>query len=208
MFTGLVQKIAKVILVKEESWGTRLVISCPLWPDEIQLGESICTSGCCLTVAEKRMNNGEIEISFDVIPETLDCTTLGSLISGSEVNIERSLRSDSLLGGHFVQGHVDGVEEVLSLSSGDDESRLRISMGSIDRDTVVTKGSITIDGVSLTIASVGDSWFEVALVPTTLRETTLGKASVGSKFNIETDILARTVVNVVRTMQKNNSAGL
>jgi riboflavin synthase len=208
MFTGLVQKVAKVILLKEESWGTRLVISCSLWPDEIQLGESICTSGCCLTVSEKQLNNEEIEISFDVIPETLDCTTLGSLLSGSKVNIERSLRSDSLLGGHFVQGHVDGVEEILSISSEDDESRLRISMDSIDTDTIVAKGSVTIDGVSLTIASVGDSCFEVALIPTTLRETTLGTARVGSKLNIETDILARTVVNVVRTMQQNNSVGL
>ncbi|MAI67303.1 MAG: riboflavin synthase, partial [Phycisphaerae bacterium] len=113
------------------------------------------------------------------------------------------LRPDTLLGGHFVQGHVDGVEKIVSVTDeGGGARRVRFTLLQIDSDTVVYKGSVTIDGVSLTLAAVGEDWFEVALVPTTLRETTLGNAKVGDFVNIETDILARTVVQVVRKMQK------
>ncbi len=203
MFTGLVQKIATVASSEKEEWGVRLVITCSEWAKPIEMGESICTAGCCLTVMEYLVENGENRISFDIVPESLRCTTLGNLTEGSRVNVERSLRSDSLLGGHFVQGHVDGLETILSVTpQGEEDSRLRISMNTVDKDTIVSKGSVTIDGVSLTIASVEEDWFEVALVPTTLQETTLGSVAEGATVNIETDILARTVVQVVRKMQQ------
>ena len=202
MFTGLVEKLATVISTEETGFGSRLVISCDKWLEQINDGESICVSGCCLTVVGSAQEGENTQISFDVIPETLKCTTLGGLSTGNLVNLERSLRPDSLMGGHFVQGHVDGVENLLEVEMMDEnECRIRISMNSIDNDTIVLKGSVTIDGVSLTIANVGDDWFEVALIPTTLSETTLGKVSCGDSVNIETDILARTVVQVIRKMQ-------
>ncbi len=203
MFTGLVQKIAKVASFEAEEWGVRLVISCSQWTEAIELGESICTSGCCLTVVANHIENGQNQISFDIVPESLRCTTLKLLEKGSKVNLERSLRPDSLLGGHFVQGHVDGLESVVRVTpEGDGDRRLRISMNTLDKDTIVSKGSVTIEGVSLTIAAVDDDWFEVALIPTTLQETTLGYISEGDFVNIETDILARTVVQVVRKMKQ------
>jgi riboflavin synthase len=155
-----------------------------------------------LTVVNSSQEGESIQIAFDVIPESLKCTTLGSISVGDYVNVERSLKSDSLIGGHFVQGHVDGVEKLLEVEMMDDsESRIRISMNCIDKDTIVPKGSVTIDGVSLTIASVSEDWFEVALIPTTLSDTTLGRVSIGDHVNIETDILARTIVQVMRRMQ-------
>ena len=203
MFTGLIQQMAKVVTLLNEPSGVRLVVSCAGWDSTLEMGESICTSGCCLTVAGLSEENAEKHISFDVVHETLACTTLGDWSPGTLVNLERSLRPDSLLGGHFVQGHVDGVEKIVSVTDeGVGARRVRFTLLQIDSDTVVHKGSVTIDGVSLTLAAVGEDWFEVALVPTTLKETTLGNAKVGDFVNIETDILARTVVQVVRKMQK------
>ena len=203
MFTGLVQKIAKVTSVKRDNGGVRLVISCTEWADSIELGESISTSGCCLTVVGNVVENGNNLISFDIVQESLICTTLDSLQEGSSVNVERSLRPDSFLGGHFVQGHINGIETVSLVTPHDSgDCRLRITMATIDSDTIIPKGSVSIDGVSLTVATVCDDWFEVALVPTTLRETTLGTIQVGDSVNIETDILTRTIVEVVRKMQQ------
>jgi riboflavin synthase len=202
MFTGLIQQMAKVVSISSDECGVRLVISCAGWDSPLEMGESICTSGCCLTVAGISEENAKKQISFDVVRETLDCTTIGSWNVGSSVNLERSLRPDSLLGGHFVQGHIDGAETVLAVTEeGEGACRIRFSLLNVDSDTIVHKGSITIDGISLTIAAVGDDWFEVALVPTTLKETTLGILKIGDKVNIETDILARTVVHTIRKMQ-------
>ncbi|HIB01272.1 MAG TPA: riboflavin synthase [Phycisphaerales bacterium] len=146
---------------------------------------------------------GNLTLSFDVVPETLRCTTLGTFSEGTQINLERSLRADSLLGGHFVQGHIDGVERVLEIESTvTGERRLRFTLEAVDCDTIISKGSITIEGVSLTIAEVGDTWFEVVLVPTTINETTLGAVEVGDSVNIESDILTRTIVQVARKMQK------
>ena len=202
MFTGLVQQIGTIESISKEEWGSRLVISCKKWDLPIQTGESIAVSGCCLTAVESCSINDELQISFDVVPETMRCTTIGSHSKGAKVNLERALRADAFLGGHFVQGHVDGVESVLESAQVEDgERRLRFSTKAIDQDAVIGKGSITIDGVSLTIALVDDVWFEVALVPTTLEETTLGAIHVGDSVNVETDMLTRTVVQVVRTMK-------
>jgi riboflavin synthase len=203
MFTGLIQHVGEVLEVAATGAGSVLRVmppgtGVPGWECPVTLGESISVSGCCLTVVEASES-----LAFDVVPETLSQTTLGGLQPSDRVNLERSLRADSLLGGHLVQGHVDGVEEVLSVSpEGASDRRVRISAASIDGDAVVSKGSITVDGVSLTVAATGDGWFEVALVPTTLAETTLGHVSPGDAVNIETDILARTVAHVLRRMGK------
>ena len=203
MFTGLVQKKAIVASTNQTESGVRLVISCIKWETPVEHGESICTSGCCLTVVDFYEEKGNLTLSFDVVPETLRCTTLGTFSEGTQINLERSLRADSLLGGHFVQGHIDGVERVLEIESTvTGERRLRFTLEAVDCDTIISKGSITIEGVSLTIAEVGDTWFEVVLVPTTINETTLGAVEVGDSVNIESDILTRTIVQVARKMQK------
>ncbi len=202
MFTGLIQSVGCVVSQQKSDIGLRLTLSCQRWSQVPGIGASICVSGCCLTVTCAREKESEMLLEFDVVQETLNCTLLGSLQQGDQVNLEQSLRADSRMGGHFVQGHVDGVERVLAYESHDDGACcLRVSMEKIDPDTVVSKGSITIDGVSLTIAKVGTDWFEVALIPTTIQDTTLGKLSQGERVALETDILARTVVQTVRRMQ-------
>ncbi|MDP6693286.1 MAG: riboflavin synthase [Phycisphaerales bacterium] len=202
MFTGLVERIGTISVVEPITEGIRLGVICSPWDRKVDLGESICVAGCCLTVVEAVPTEDNLFLSFVVVPESLRHTTLGLVDINSDVNIERALRADGFLGGHQVQGHVDATESILKLSDdGIEEKRVQISMKNVDRDTIVSKGSITIDGVSLTIASVVDDWFEVALIPTTLQETTLGKISVGDKVNIETDIIARTVARVVRNMK-------
>lgn len=202
MFTGIIEQTGTLKEITKSSSGTKLSLACQGWAKTVVLGESICTSGCCLTVSGCSGEYGDVLLSFDVIPQTLRCTTLGNLKIGNSVNLERSLTSESLLGGHFVQGHVDAVETIVKRATGDtSDSRIRISMDSIDPDAIVPRGSVTIDGVSLTIAEVGDRWFEVAIIPTTDDLTTLGGLLQNDKVNVETDIVARTIAHVVRRMQ-------
>jgi riboflavin synthase len=202
MFTGLVQRIGIISAIEATSAGKCLKLSCAPWEFPVTEGESISINGCCLTVVAFTMDGEELMLSFDVVPESLAKSTLDMTETGSEVNIERALRADSLVGGHQVQGHIDAIEQILEVTRNEDtETRIRCSMRNVDRDAVVPKGSITIDGISLTIASVDLETFEVVLVPTTLRDTTLGKANVGDHVNIETDIIARTVVRVLRNMR-------
>jgi len=202
MFTGIIEQTATLIDIAKTRTGSKLTIACEGWSRKVDLGESICVSGCCLTVMQCSGDFGKLNISFDIIPETLQRTTLGMLEVGDSINIERSLTTNSLLGGHFVQGHVDGIETIMGRSGNNTvESRMKISMESIDPDTIVSKGSVTIEGVSLTIAAVENTLFEVALIPTTETTTTLGNLAEGKKVNVETDILARTIAHVVRRMK-------
>ncbi len=220
MFTGLVQDVGRVASLERGSAGARLRLARPGpagpigppgagegslgigpgWGD-VAPGESISISGCCLTVAEV----GGGELAFDVIPETLARTTLGGLRPGDRVNLERSLRAGDRLGGHMVQGHVDGVGEVVGATAAapeDEEGaergagvRLRIGAGREVMEFVTPKGSITVDGVSLTVAACAREWFEVALIPETLARTTLAALKPGHRVNMETDVLARTVIH-------------
>ena len=201
MFTGIIEQTATLTGIIKTEFGVRLTISCEGWAERVSLGESICTSGCCLTVAETSGELGQTSISFDVVHETLRCTTMGDLSVGDTVNLERSLRGDSFLGGHYVQGHVDAVEKILDLIDADSrDNRIRITTDGVDPDVIVPKGSITIEGVSLTIAQVDVDWLEVAIIPTTQHVTTLGSLSKGDRVNVETDIIARTIAHVVRRM--------
>jgi riboflavin synthase len=203
MFTGLVEQIGSVVTLEERDFGTRLVLSCKGWNQPPSQGASISVSGCCLTVVRAELSADETLLSFDMIPETLACTILSNLHKGDTLNLEQSLRADTLIGGHFVQGHVDGVERVLEcVTFGKSECRVRLTMCMVDTDVVVPKGSITINGVSLTVATVEEDWFEVVLIPTTIQDTTLGSLQEGDQVNIETDMIARTIARVVRRMQK------
>jgi len=195
MFTGIIERTLRVIGVSKGPKFLRLTL--PTFADDIAAGESIAINGVCLSVAE--MSAGEL--GFDVIKETLERTNLGSLAAGDEVNIERSMRVGDRIDGHFVQGHIDATGLLINQINEADEWRLTIEAPPAIAKYVVPKGSIALDGVSLTIASVRRNVFEVALIPTTLKLTTLGNRAAGWRFNLEADILAKTVIHYLQNIQ-------
>jgi riboflavin synthase len=193
-----VQAVGTIAAREGTSAGLRLSVR-SAWEHRPSLGDSVCVSGCCLTVAAVSTGGGELTLGFDVVPESLARTTLGGLAAGSMVNLEPSCTPQSLLGGHIVQGHVEGMGRIEAI----DMSRgwlVWIGAPGELMPCVTPKGSIAVDGVSLTVASVepAGSRFAVALIPTTLAATALGRARVGDPCNLETDILARTVVHYAR----------
>jgi riboflavin synthase len=189
MFTGIIEKTARVIGVTKGPDFLRLTIASS-W-DDIKNGESIALNGVCLTVAEQRPG----EIWFDVVKETLARTNLGLLAESDGVHVERSLRVGDRVSGHFVQGHVDGTAMLLAQHAGTgNEWRLVLECDDHLAKYLTPKGSIAIDGVSLTLAAVRGKEFEVALIPTTLQVTALGRRPVGWPFNLEVDVLTKTVV--------------
>lgn len=199
MFTGIIYHTATLLSTHPTPTGLRLELTNPFPPgDPIKLGESIANNGCCLTVAGISGSS----LSFDAIPETLDKTNLGSLKPGDKVHMERSLRAGDRIDGHFVQGHVDGTGELLSVhASGEWRGRIRVP-AHLAR-YLVPKGSIAVDGVSLTIAAIGgqaSDEFEITLIPTTLELTTLGSRQPGYRFNIECDATVKTIVATLERM--------
>jgi len=193
MFTGLVSDLGAVERLVPRQGGARLTLRPRSLPvDELVLGESIACSGVCLTVAER----GGGLVSFDAVPETLSRTTVGGWRPGSLVNLERALALGDRLGGHLVQGHVDAVGEVLSRAAEGQGARLAIALPAAIAPLVAEKGSIAVDGVSLTVATAGRDRFEVALIPETLARTTLGEARPGAKVNLEADVVARHVARL------------
>ncbi len=201
MFTGLVQHRGRVIESRIAAAGRSLLIDAGGWDHQPAHGESIAVSGCCLTVA------GLSPLRFDVIHQTLRVTTLGGLQAGSAVNLEHSVTPATLMGGHLVQGHVDGVGVVRDLADDAEGVRLRIDAPSDLMDYLVPKGSIAVDGVSLTLAEVLDDGFVVALIPTTLQLTTLGLAVPGDRVNLEADLVVKTIVHQMRRMSAKGPAG-
>ncbi len=194
MFTGIVQARGVVQSIQRGSNGTRLALRAPDLARPIISGASICVGGVCLTVVTCDAQS----LSFDIIPETLSRSTLGSLSVGDRVNLESSLRAGDPLDGHIVQGHVDGTARVVEIAR-NDEYVVTFEADDTLMPFIIPKGSVAIDGVSLTIAEVDDDRFSIALIPTTLAVTTLGSLAIGDRVNVETDILARTVVT---TMQR------
>jgi riboflavin synthase len=194
MFTGLVSDIGGVERVAPRQGGARLTLR-PGRLDvaDLALGESVACSGACLSVVER----GGGLVSFEAVPETLARTTLGSWRPGTRVNLERALAVGDRLGGHLVQGHVDAVGEVLTRAPEGQGARLAIRLPEAIAPLVVEKGSIAVDGVSLTVAALGADRFEVALIPDTLARTTLGDAAPGARVNLEADLVARHVARLV-----------
>ncbi|MCA9294560.1 MAG: riboflavin synthase [Phycisphaerales bacterium] len=197
MFTGLIQAMGEVAGVEHHSQGMGLQIQAAGWEYRAAMGDSIAIAGVCLTVA--RMG-GRGVLGFDAVPETLAKTTLGALKAGDRVNLEHAARADTLLGGHMVQGHVDGVGAVRTIEKAGGEWRVTIAPPEELLPLIAPKGSIAVDGVSLTVASVAGETFDVALIPTTLELTTLRDLQVGSRVNIETDIIARQVARYLELM--------
>ncbi|UCF33244.1 MAG: riboflavin synthase [Phycisphaerales bacterium] len=191
MFTGIIEAVGTVTSVTAHSGGKRLSIDVGPMASEARPGASVCVSGVCLTVAGVRPP----VLEFDVITETLNKSTLGGLAAGDNVNLERSLRAGDRIDGHFVQGHVDGTATVTRVVSTSEQYVIHLRTEPHLRPYIVPKGSVAVDGVSLTIAGVEGDVFSVALIPTTLRETTLQQLTAGDRVNVETDIIARTIVH-------------
>lgn len=188
MFTGIIESRLEVIGNVQTPGGRRIGVHCP-WND-VRAGESIAINGCCLTVASK--SNGDL--SFDVVPETLSKTSLGILKPGDFVHAERALRVGDRLSGHVVQGHIDGPATLLDRRTDGSEVRLRLRTSADLAKYIQPKGSICLDGVSLTVAAIHGIEFDVALIPATLQLTLLGRREIGWNFNLEADILAKTIV--------------
>ncbi|MDA0252311.1 MAG: riboflavin synthase [Actinobacteria bacterium] len=190
MFTGIVEELGKVTRVEDLGDSARLTISGPVVTSDARHGDSIAVNGVCLTVVEATADG---QFSADVMAETLNRSSLGGLAAGSPVNLERAAAVNSRLGGHIVQGHVDGTGEVISRSPSQHWEVVRVSLPPELSRYVVEKGSITVDGVSLTVSAIGGDFFEVSLIPTTLGLTTLGRAAPGTTVNLEVDVIAKYV---------------
>ncbi len=201
VFTGIIQQMGRVISITPGEFAARLAIDSNGWGHRPALGDSIAVNGCCLTETGNIAGDGRGILHFDVVQQTLSITTLGSLRAGDPVNLEHAVTPQTLLGGHIVQGHVDGVGEVIAVKADASEHRVRISPPEALMDFIIEKGSIAVDGVSLTIAAIGREWVEVALIPTTLELTTLGRLQSGSRVNLEADYLVKIVVNQLRRNQ-------
>lgn len=189
MFTGIVEELGDVVALEHGTDSARLHVRGPLVTTDVVLGASVAVNGVCLTVTDL---TGDV-FAVDVMAETLSRSSLASLAVGEQVNLERAMRADGRFGGHVVQGHVDGVGEVLRRTPGDRWEVVRVSLPPQLRRYVVHKGSITVDGTSLTVSAVDAEAFEVSLIPTTLAATTLGHRAVGDVVNLEVDVLAKYV---------------
>jgi riboflavin synthase len=195
VFTGIVRERGRVAVAEVNGDGLHLRIQAAGTAADAKPGDSIAVAGCCLTATA--VEDGSLE--FDAVPETIARTNLGRLAAGAEVNVEPALRAGEPLGGHFVQGHVDGLARVRSLEQDGEGARLRLELAPELLRYCVEKGSLTVDGVSLTIAALSDDGVEIALVPFTLRETTLSALSPGDEVNVEVDVLAKYAERLAAT---------
>jgi riboflavin synthase len=184
MFTGLVESLGTVRSLERRGDAARLMLETSL-AEELSPGESLAVNGCCLTVT------GKDDIGFDLLVETLNRTNLGGLSSGSRVNLERALRADGRFGGHFVQGHVDTTAKVIASDSKSADLNLLIEIPPSGANYFIEKGSIAVNGVSLTVASLAEDHFGLWIIPHTLQETNLGDLKPGDRVNLEYDILAK-----------------
>jgi riboflavin synthase len=189
MFTGIVEELGTVAAVEDQGDAIRLTIRAATVLEDAALGDSIAVNGCCLTVAGREDDTW----TADVMQETLDKTSLRGVQPGDSVNLERAVTAATRLGGHIVQGHVDGVGEVLRRTPSEHWELVEVSLpGHLGR-YLVDKGSITVDGVSLTVVEAGEGSFTVSLIPETLARTTLGSRQVGDRVNLEADVIAKHV---------------
>ena len=194
MFTGIVEEIGTVRHVAETPSGRRIEVACGRVMERLSVDDSVNVAGVCLTVVER----DDRAFTSDVVPETLSRTTLGTLTRGSRVNLERAATPNTSLGGHFVQGHVDATTKLMTRESAGDGARLRFALPKSFARYIVEKGFITLDGVSLTIARLGKTFFEIALIPHTAERTTLGTLRPGEGTNVEVDVIAKYVERIVR----------
>jgi riboflavin synthase len=193
MYTGIVEELGEVVGVQQLADAARITVRGPLVTSDAGHGDSLNINGVCLTVTGIQAGGGTF--TADVMLETLNRSSLGDLRPGSPVNLERPMRLDGRLGGHLVQGHVDGTGTILSRSPGSNWDVVRVALPPGLARYVVEKGSIGVDGVSLTVTATGEDpeWFEVSLIPETLQRTTLGRKQPGDTVNLEVDVIAKYV---------------
>jgi riboflavin synthase len=189
MFTGLIEEIATVLWIRATDRGTQLQIAAPRIAEKIHTGESIAVNGCCLTVSAHRKE----QITFDLLEETLDRTNLKSLRRDSRVNLERALAADGRVGGHFVQGHIDCASRIISFEEAGPDYRLEVELPSDFVHYVAYKGSVAVNGISLTAAEISPESFTTFIIPHTRRATNLDAAKPGDLVNVEFDLLAKYV---------------
>lgn len=199
MFTGIIEELGEVLAWDRSGDSGRLTIKAPLAVSDAKHGDSISVDGVCLTVVDQ----GADWFTADVMAVSIAMSTLGDLRIGDRVDLERAAALGDRLGGHIVQGHIDGTSTVLSRDEGEAWRVLRFSLDPEHAPLVVRKGSIAVNGVSLTVSDAGDDWFEVSLIPETLSATVLGSLERGDRVNIETDILARQVQRMLQFERKN-----
>jgi len=193
MFTGLIEEVGTLVAVRAYDHGTELRVAAPGVAKHVHAGESIAVNGCCLTLTSSR---GDC-LTFDLLEETIARSNLHNLPQASPVNLERALRADARIGGHFVQGHVDCVAPILAFERGGADFRLEVGLPDTSRHYVASKGSISIDGISLTVAEVLSGSFAVWIIPHTKSHTNLERATIGDLVNLEFDILAKYVERMV-----------
>jgi riboflavin synthase len=197
MFTGLVEEAGAAVRCLREARSTRLTVDTTAVHSGLKLGESIAVNGCCLTVVEIDNNR----LTFDVIPETLDRTNLGDLKPGDPVNLERPLAVGARLDGHFVQGHIDGVGTITAVTPAENAVIMEIEPPQQLMRYLVEKGSVAVDGVSLTVASVRPKAFTIWTIPHTRKVTTLGRREVGDRVNLECDLLGKYIERLLEARQ-------
>jgi riboflavin synthase len=190
VFTGIVETVGKVLALEPRGESVRIEIEAPAVTEGVRPGDSVAVGGACLTVTEVRGGT----LAFDAVAETLERTSLGALEPGRRVNLERAMRADGRLDGHIVQGHVDGLGRVRELQHRGSDVRLFVDCDPGFARLLVEKGSVAVDGVSLTVVGVGGSGFDVALIPHTLAVTTLGDVGPGTPVNLEADVLGKYVL--------------
>jgi riboflavin synthase len=201
MFTGLIQEVGTVRKAERKGGDLRLSVDAPKLASRVRLGDSVAVNGCCLTAVEVSAPN----LIFQAVPETLSRTTLGSLREGFPVNLELPLTLSEPLGGHFVQGHVDGVAKVVSAVPEGGGVRMTVELPEAVVPYVIEKGSIALDGVSLTVAAIHGGDIEVALIPHTLENTNLGTKKAGDPLHAEADLLAKYVEKLSSSYQRSGS---
>ncbi|GHT46338.1 riboflavin synthase subunit alpha [Planctomycetales bacterium] len=197
MFSGIIEKLGRVVAIVSESPGCRVVIEESGIAAATNIADSIAVNGCCLTVIEKT----ETTFTFQAGPETLSRTNLGQLAAGSPVNLERALALSDRLGGHFVSGHIDGQGELAQIDDHGDWQDYYFAVSPELASQMASKGSVAVDGVSLTLVECAKDRFSVALIPYTLKVTTLGSRKIGDKVNIETDLLSKYVQRLLEAKQ-------
>ncbi len=203
MFTGIVEAIGTVVQIDVEEDRVDLVVRVTPEFSGVKVGDSVAINGCCLTVTAV----DGVRLSFQVVPETLRLTSLGARAPGDRVNLERAMRADARFDGHIVQGHVDGTGRIRSIRRAGSDVLLRTECGSELARQLVPRGSITLDGVSLTVIDPDASGFTVALIPHTLAVTTLGERQVGDGVNLELDVLGKYVLRYLERRGEHGAAG-
>ncbi len=198
MFTGIIEEIGTIILIKKLPRFLELQIKANIILDDIKIGDSIAVNGVCLTVT----NNLQKILSFDVMLETISITTLKNLKTGSKVNLERSIATNGRFGGHFVYGHIDGIGKIKKITANGNTFTYEIAIADSLLKYCILRGSIAIDGISLTISKVNKDSIEVSLIPHTIKNTIIGENVVGSLVNLECDIIAKYIASFSQQLEK------